>query len=280
MSDLGSGIKIAISGKGGVGKTTISAILAQLFAEEGLSVIAVDADPDANLCSAFGLSKSQSPEPLIHMKRLVAERTGTGKDAVGAYFKLNPVVSDLPETYCVPIPLSPAAAKSGDLNSSLKLLVLGGVTRAGSGCACPEGAFLKAMLTHTILRREEVILVDLAAGVEFMGRTSIQGIDALIIVVEPGNRSMETALNVMQMARQLGVKYVAGIVNKVTSEQQVETIQSYLKGMDILTAIDYYPEVQQADLLRQNVYQACPQLVEKLREAKRGLSNGLGEIRV
>ena len=176
-----SGVKIAISGKGGVGKTTICAILAHLFAEEGFEVLGVDADSDANLAGAFGLSKEESPEPLIHMKSLIAERTGTGKDAVGAYFKLNPDVSDLPETYSIAIPIKDLPENS---NGSLKVLSLGGITRAGSGCACPEGAFLKALLTHTILRRDEVIMVDLAAGVEFMGRTSIQGIDALIVVIE------------------------------------------------------------------------------------------------
>ena len=274
--DLESGVKIAISGKGGVGKTTICAIWAHLFAEEGFEVIAVDADSDANLAGAFGLPKEKSPEPLIHMKLLIAERTGTGKDAVGAYFKLNPDVSDLPEKFCMSIPL-PASA---DKNGSLKILSLGGITRAGAGCACPEGAFLKAMLSHSIIRRDEVILVDLAAGVEFMGRLSVQGIDALVIVVEPGNRSMETALNVKNMARQMGVKYVAAIVNKVNDENQHKTIQSYLKDMDILTAIDYHSEVQQADLLRENVYQACPKLVEQLREAKYRLSIAMDEIQV
>ncbi|MHC4425658.1 MAG: nucleotide-binding protein, partial [Planctomycetota bacterium] len=152
--------KIAIGGKGGVGKTTICAIWAQLFAEDGSDVLAIDADPDANLASAFGIPPEQSPEPLIKMKELIAERTGTGKDTLGAYFKLNPKVSDLPEEYWLEA-------------NGLKLLVLGAITQAGAGCACPEGAFLKALLTHTMLQRQEVVLVDLAAGVEFMGRASV-----------------------------------------------------------------------------------------------------------
>ncbi len=263
-----TGFKIAISGKGGVGKTTVCAILAQLFAEEGMDVIAVDADCDTNLCSAFGIDSEQSPEPLIGMRQLIAERTGTGKDAAGAYFRLNPKVSDLPDKYCF------------ELNH-LKLLVLGGISHAGAGCACPEAAFLKALLTHTILQRKEIVIVDLAAGVEFMGRASVQGIDALIVVVEPGSRSIGTAINIRRLACELGVKHIAGIINKVTSPQQLEAIKLQLKNLTILTNIDYIPEVQQADLCRESVYQASSDIVDKLREAKNALSKLLQtDIRV
>ncbi len=259
--DLQTGVKIAISGKGGVGKTTVCAILAQLFAEEGFDVIGVDADPDTNLCNAFGIAAKQSPEPLIKMKELIGERTGTGKEAMGAYFRLNPKISDLPEKYCLEIP-----------GCSLKLLSLGAVTQAGAGCACPEGAFLKAMLTHTILQRQEVVIVDLAAGLEFMGRSSVQGIDALVVVVEPGSRSIETAVNIKRMAEKLGVKHVAGIINKVTSPEQIETIKSQLKDLTILATIDYSPEIQRADLHCKSVYQSSPALVDKLTEAKGALT--------
>ncbi len=256
------GSKIAISGKGGVGKTTVCAVWAQLFAEEGFDVIAVDADSDTNLCNAFGIPPELHPEPLIRMKQLIAERTGTGKEAVGAYFRLNPKISDLPEKYCLEI--------SG---YSLKLLILGAISQAGAGCACPESAFLKAMLTHTILQRQEMVLVDMAAGLEFMGRASVQGIDALVVVVEPGSRSIETALNIARMAQKLGVKHVAGIINKVTMPQQIETIKSQLKYLNILSTIDYSSEVQQADLYCESVYQASPSLVDKLRTAKNSLNN-------
>ncbi len=188
-----SGIKLAIGGKGGVGKTTICAVLARLFAEDGVEVLAIDADPNTNLCSAFGISEGDSPEALINMKELIGERTGTGKEAVGAYFRLNPKVSDLPEKYWI---------EAG----GLKLLVLGGITHGGAGCACPEGAFLKAMLGHIIVGRDEMVVVDLAAGVEFMGRASIAGIDGLIVVVEPGGRSIKTAINIARMGKELGMK--------------------------------------------------------------------------
>ena len=254
------GVKIAIGGKGGVGKTTVCAVWAQLFAEDGFDVLAVDADPNANLCAAFGIPSEQSPEPLIKMKQLIAERTGTGKDTVGAYFKLNPKVSDLPDKYQLKV-------------DGLKVLVLGGITQAGAGCACPEGAFLKALLTHTILQRQEVVLVDLAAGPEFMGRASVQGIDALVVVVEPGSRSTKTAINIARMAKELGIKQVAAIVNKITDAGHVETIKSQLADMTILASIEYYPAVQEADLQRKAVFQTGPELVKKLRQAKNALTN-------
>jgi CO dehydrogenase maturation factor len=258
--EVQTGIKIAIGGKGGVGKTTVCAVWAQLFAADGFDVMAVDADPNANLCSAFGLDSRQSPEPLISMKELIQERTGTGKDTVGAYFRMNPKVSDLPDEYSVEI-------------NGLKLLVLGGITHGGAGCACPEGAFLKALLTHTILQRREVVLVDLAAGVEFMGRASIQGIDGLVIVVEPGSRSIETAMNMANMAKELGVKQTATIINKITKPAQRKTIQSQLSDIPVLACIEYSDAVQQADLSRENVFNADSALVDKLKVAKNGLTD-------
>lgn len=247
--------KIAIGGKGGVGKTTVSAIWAQLLAQDGFDVLAIDADPNTNLASAFGIAPEQSPEPLIEMRELIARRTGTGKDTVGAYFKLNPKVSDLPEQYWYE-------------THGLKLLVLGAITQAGAGCACPEGAFLKALLTHTILQREEVVLVDLAAGVEFMGRASVQGIDAMILVVEPGSRSIETAVNMARMAGHLGIERIGAIANKVTEIQQIETIRSQLGDVILLGTLKYSRLLQQADLNRVAVFGADAEITEELKKAK------------
>jgi CO dehydrogenase maturation factor len=252
------GLKIAIGGKGGVGKTTICACLAQIFAENGFNVLAIDADPNANLSLAFGVPSGKSPTPLIEMKDLIAERTGTDKNSVGAYFKLNPKVSDLPEKYWL------------DVNG-FKLLVLGAITQGGAGCACPEGAFLKALLTYTILQRQELVLVDLAAGVEFLGRASIQGIDALVIVVEPGARSIETANNLARMAVELGVKNVAAIGNKITDAAEINTIESQLKDITLLGALPYNQSVRQADLKRIPVIQADTEFIEKLKKVKDSL---------
>jgi CO dehydrogenase maturation factor len=257
------GLKIAIGGKGGVGKTTICAGLSQLFAEGGFDVLAIDADPNANLALAFGIPSEKSPTPLIEMKELIFERTGTGKNSVGAYFKLNPKVSDLPEKYWLNV-------------DGLKLLVLGAITQGGAGCACPEGAFLKALLTYTILQRQELVLVDLAAGVEFMGRASVQGIDALVVVVEPGGRSIETANNLAKMAGELGIKNVTAIANKITERSQEDLIRSELKDVALLGILAYSPSVQQADLQRASVMKADAQFVVQLQKVKNALTNLIG----
>ncbi len=252
------GLKIAIGGKGGVGKTTVCSVWAELFANEGHDVLAIDADPSLSLGCAFGLPAEQRPRPLIEMKDLIAERTGVKQNALGAYFKLNPSVHDLPEEHWLSV-------------GNVKLLVLGAVTRAGGGCACPEGAFLKALLTHTILQRHELVLVDLAAGVEFMGRASVQGIDAFVVVVEPGRRSIETARNIATMAKDLGIGCIGAIANKMTEPAQVGVIRSELDGIPLLGSLEYSRAVQEADLKRVPAMQADEALVQELDRARQRL---------
>ncbi len=251
-------MKIAIGGKGGVGKTTVCSVWAQLFANEGHDVLAIDADPSLSLGAAFGLPARRTPKPLIEMKDLIAERTGTRRDAVGAYFRLNPAVSDLPEEHWLKV-------------GNVKLLVLGALTRGGGGCACPEGAFLKALLTHTILQRDELVLVDLAAGVEFLGRASVQGIDAFVVVVEPGSRSIETAGNLAAMAKDLGIGTVGAIANKVAQPAQLHAIRSGLDGIPLLGSVTYSKSLPEADLQRTAVIQADAAAVQELDDARHRL---------
>lgn len=258
------GLKIAIGGKGGVGKTTVCAVWAELFAQDGFDVLVIDADPNTTLALALGVPAEKNPEPLIAMKELIAERTGTDRDSVGAYFRLNPKVSDLPEKHWVE-----AGGAAG--GKTVKLLVLGAITHAGAGCACPEGAFLKALLAHTMLQRDEIVLVDLAAGVEFMGRASIAGIDALVVVVEPGARSIETANKIATMGRELGIRCVAAIANKLTDSAQVEMIKPRLT-VPVLANIEYTAAVQDADLRNRAVFGADEGLVNRLRDAKTELA--------
>jgi CO dehydrogenase maturation factor len=252
------GMKIAIGGKGGVGKTTVCSVWAQLFAAEGHDVLAIDADPSLSLGAAFGLPAEQRPRPLIEMKDLIAERTGARRDSAGVYFRMNPAVSDLPEEHWLQV-------------GKVKLLVLGAVTRAGGGCACPEGMFLKALLTHTILQRQELVLVDLAAGVESMGRASVQGVDALVVVVEPGSRSIEVAGNIAAMARALGIGCIGAVANKVAEPAQADVIRAGLDSVPLLGTLAYSRAVQEADLRRSPVMQADAALVRELDEARRRL---------
>lgn len=256
-------MKIAIGGKGGVGKTTVCAVLAELFAGDGFDVLAIDADSNTNLALAFGMGAEQSPEPLVGMKELIAERTGTGKDATGAYFRLNPKVSDLPEKYWVKV-------------NGAKLLVLGGITRAGGGCACSEAAFLKALLGHTVLERQEVVLVDLAAGVEFMGRACVQGIDALVVVVEPGGRSIDTTRRIAKMAGESGIKLVAAIANKVTDAGQIDAIKSQLGDIMVLGSLSYDVSVSEADFKGEPVYRTGARIVDELKNVKKALMELVG----
>ncbi|MEK7995631.1 MAG: carbon monoxide dehydrogenase, partial [Planctomycetota bacterium] len=146
------------------------------------------------------------------------------------------------------------------------------ITRAGGGCACPEGAFLKALLAHTILQRQELVLVDLAAGVEFMGRASVQGIDALILVVEPGARSIETARNMANMARGLGIQHVGVIANKITESTQVNLIESQLSDAMLLGTLKYSRALQEADMSRAAVFEADAEITDELKRAATRLS--------
>jgi CO dehydrogenase maturation factor len=255
---LKRGFKIAVGGKGGVGKTTVCALLAELLSLDGFDVLAIDADSDPNLAAALGVPPEQNPVPLIEMKELIKERTGAEPGTVGQYFKMNPEISDLPGKYCVKA-------------NGVKLLSLGGIENAGSGCACPEGAFLKALLGYSLLHSNEVVLVDLAAGLEFMGRACVRGIDAMIVVVEPGARSIETAMNIAKMSEQLGIPHIGAFINKVTDKKQVDIVKSQLDNISVLGSFEYNSNVQAADLKRSAVMQASEGLVNELKKVKEAM---------
>lgn len=174
-------MKIAITGKGGVGKTTFSSMLSRTFADEGYRVVAVDADPDANLGLALGFPTeiSESITPISEMKKLVSERTGAEAQSFGKMFKMNPKVDDIPDLYCKEY-------------NNVRLLTLGTVDSGGSGCVCPEHVLLKRLCSHLILQNKDVVIMDMEAGIEHLGRGTAQGVDAFIVVVEPGERSLQT----------------------------------------------------------------------------------------
>jgi len=218
-------MKIAVSGKGGVGKTTIACGLGLSFKEKGKKIILVDADPDMNLAATLGVSEPLKIVPLVEMKELIAERTGI-KDletAPTGYFKLNPKVDDIPEKFAYE-------------HQGIKILVMGTVKKAGAGCVCPENAFLRALLGHLILSREEVVIVDLVAGIEPFGRGTVQGIDALIIVVEPDQRALETALKIKGLANEMKIRNTFFVGNKIQTEEDKKFIENFL---DILGFISY-----------------------------------------
>jgi CO dehydrogenase maturation factor len=245
-------MKIAISGKGGVGKTLLSAFLAQIFAESGFSVIAIDADPDANLASTLGFADPDKITPISEMSDLIEERVGVRPGQSGSFFKLNPRVDDLPEEYSV-------------RHDGIRLMVMGRIKRGGTGCYCPEGALLQALLSHLLLQRDEVVIMDMEAGIEHLSRGTTRAVDRLIIVVEPGRRSIETAQTIIKLARDLGVENPAIVGNKIRNEADRQFIRSSLPGMDILGFISYNQAITDADLADKSLFTASPETVAEVR---------------
>ncbi len=232
-------MKIAISGKGGVGKTTLSALLARYLVANGKEVIAVDADPDANLASALGLG-DRAITPIADMKDLIEERTGS-KGGYGGYFKINPEVSDLPDRFSI-------------VEDGLRLMVMGGVPAGGSGCICPESAILRALVTHLLLHREQVVILDMEAGIEHLGRATARAVSSMVVVVEPGMRSIQTALVVRQLAAQIGIADVSAVVNKVRDDGVLDPIKARLGDVPVAGAIPFSDEMARADLEGRGVF--------------------------
>lgn len=246
-------MKIAISGKGGVGKTTLSASLAGLFKADGYKVLAIDADPDANLAAALGFKDIQGVVPISEMKELIAERTGSAPGSYGTMFTINPKVDDLPETL----------AKEID---GVKFMTLGGVKKGGGGCICPESIMLKQIIMHLVLARDEVVIMDMEAGLEHLGRATSSGVDYILVVVEPGQRSLETAKVVKKLAGQLGIKNIGVVGNKVRNERDREFIKNNLEGLEVLGYISYADSIIEADRNGASVYKNSPEAVLGARE--------------
>ena len=169
-------MKIAVTGKGGVGKTTFAATLARLYAAEGRKVLAADVDPDANLGLALGFPEEELDGivPISKMRKLGEEGTEATPD--NRFYKLNPKVDDMPEKY-------------GRTCNGVKLLVLGTVETANSGCVCPEHVMLKRIINNLVLHRDDVVILDMEAGLEHLGRGTTEGMDYFVVVIEPGARS-------------------------------------------------------------------------------------------
>lgn len=232
-------MKLAITGKGGVGKTTVAVLFAKYLAEQGRPVVLIDADPDANTAATLGLEENLHPEPISELKELIAERTGaTGRG--GELFTLNPRVDDIPERYAVGV-------------DGIRLLRMGRLARGGSGCFCPENAFLKSLLSHLLFKDDETVILDMEAGIEHLGRATAQGVDAMVAVVEPGQLSIRTAFAIKDYAADIGLREIGVIVSKHRSKEELETVTRSLSPLPVVGRFPYDEEIARAALAG-----ACP----------------------
>jgi CO dehydrogenase maturation factor len=248
-------MKIAVTGKGGVGKTTIAATLARLYAAEGRRVYAADVDSDANLGLALGFPEEELEElvPISKMRKMIEERTGADKS--NTFYKINPKVDDIPDKY-------------GKECHGVKLLVLGTVETAGGGCVCPENVLLKRVINNLVLHRDDVVILDMEAGLEHFGRGTTEGMDMFLAVIEPGARSIQTYRNVKRLAEELGIKKVWVVANKVRDEKDEEFVRSRVDEDDLLGFVHYNLEVVDADREGASPYDVSKLATEEIRKLK------------
>jgi len=257
-------MKLAITGKGGVGKTTIAGTLARIYAGRGNKVYAVDADPDANLASAIGIGQEAAAAitPISEMRDLIRERTGSEPGSMAPVFKMNPRVDDLPESLSTE-------------SHGVRLLRLGTVKKGGGGCVCPESALLKALLSHLMLNENEIVIVDMEAGIEHLGRATARGVDAMLMVVEPGRRSIQTAEAITKLAADIGISRVMMVVNKVTPADE-----SFCDGLKekfhVIGCLPLMEEVRQADLNGLPPFEAAPAYVDLVTEVMESIEQEIG----
>jgi CO dehydrogenase maturation factor len=242
-------MKIAITGKGGVGKTTLTALLGQHYADMGLEVMVVDADPSPCLAGALGLPADLRSKlcPIVEMDELIEERTGAKPGTIGGFFTLNPRVDDIPERFSV-------------VHRGVRLLEMGSVDMGGSGCICPESAMLKTLFTHLLFRNDEVLLLDMYAGVEHLGRATVDFVDAMLVVVEPTRRSLGTAAQIKKMANDIGLTKLFLVGNKIRNKEESEFVKAETPGIPVIGFLPADLKVQEADRLGIPVYDHVPEL--------------------
>ncbi len=231
-------MKVAISGKGGVGKTLIAGGLARGFVERGLKTIAIDADSSPNLGLTLGLNAEETRKliPISENTPLIDSKTSTGYSGV---YNLNFNVDDIVKQYSVLTPLG------------ANLIVMGTVHSMGAGCMCAPTAVIRALLRHLVVERNEAVVLDLEAGVEHIGRGTAREVDALLIVADSNLKSLEIAKHIHDLAASAGMKQLFLIGNRVMNETQRQAIQDFAdkNGILVLAFVPWDPKVIEADML-------------------------------
>jgi CO dehydrogenase maturation factor len=217
-------MKVAVTGKGGVGKTTVAASLARCWRDGGHRVVAVDADPDANLAGTLGY-RGQDIVPIVKLKSLIEERVGGG-EGWGGFLRMNPRVDDIPQEF-------------GIVVEDIRVLVMGTIERGRRGCACPENVLLREVLNHLILSEREDVVVDMEAGVEHLGRGTAEGVDEMLVVVEPGWASMQTAARVAALARDLRIRQIHAVANKISGDADLAFVRAHLEDPPLLGTLPF-----------------------------------------
>ncbi len=257
-------MKIAIAGKGGVGKTTLAGLLARSYAEDGYRVLAIDADPDANLASSIGISPEQlvGLQPISRMKELAKERTGAS-EGYGSLFILNPKVDDLPERFVVKY-------------KGVSLLAMGTVDHGGTGCVCPEHTLVRNLMKHLLLQNDDLVILDMEAGIEHLGRATAESVDALIVVVEAGKRSLQTAAQIEKLATDIGIKNIVYVASKVSGDIDKSFVASALPASRFLGSLSLNEQIREADRLGSSPYDAGGDILTEVAHIKVHLSEFLG----
>ncbi len=262
-------MKIAITGKGGVGKTTLTSLLACHYAARGRAVLAIDADPSPCLGPALGFPTDKLLEltPIAEMRELIAERTGSSLgEAAGNFFKLNPRVSDLPERF-------------SQEHNGIRLLLLGAVQQGGAGCICPASTLLKQLVRHVMLQRHEVVLLDLYAGVEHLGRGTAEAVDVMLEVAEPTHRSMRTVAQIRALAADIGIERLLLVGNKTGSEADRRFFSENSPGIPLIGCLDASPAAVAADRSGQVLYGLDRQLATDIAAIAERIESALAGTR-
>jgi len=237
------------------------ALLSTILHESGYSILAIDADPNPTLAIALGFPDADRIAPISEMADLIEERTGARPGQAAPYFKINPKVDDIPEKHWVE-------------HDGIRLMVMGRLKKGGSGCYCPENALLEALVAHLLLRRDEVVIMDMEAGVEHLGRATAKAVDELIIVVEPGRGSIDTAFRIRELARDIGVEGVKVVANKVRSGRDRGLLLAAMPDFEFLGFIPYDQSVIEAGLGDFPIRSASPEVISQLKDIATRLNAG------